>query len=136
MADYSGAFVWAEYSAPWCSACTPQANETKKAEHEFQGEVNFITIMTGQSSKYNDHATVANAKAWAKRFKLNPQHVLAAELWYKTVPEHRLYSPQGHTLFVHVGSLSASQIRIVIDYYKPSWEQWSESGTPADWMNF
>jgi len=92
--------------------------------------------MTGKSNKYNDHATVAIAKQWAGRFKLDPARVLAVELWFKTVPEHRFYSPEGHTLFVHVGFLSADQIMEVIDYYKTDWEHWKDTGKKAKWMTF
>jgi len=90
--------------------------------------------MTAKSNAYNDHATVATAKAWASRFGLDPKRVLAAELWYKTIPEHRFYSPEGHTLFVHVGGLSAGQIREVISYYKTGYDHWTHTGEPANWM--
>ncbi|MCK5805792.1 MAG: thioredoxin family protein [Lentisphaeria bacterium] len=134
MPDFEGEFVWAEYAAPWCKACTWQAPETKKVEKEMADAVVFLTIMTGKSTEYNDHATVETAKAWSQRFGLDAKRVLAAELWFKTVPEHRFYSPQGHTLFVHVGALTADQIRQVISYYKADWEEWSKTGKRADWM--
>jgi thiol-disulfide isomerase/thioredoxin len=136
MPDFEGKYVWAEYAAPWCEACTWQTPETMKIEKEMAGDVVFLTIMTGKSSKYNDHATVETARAWAKRYGLDAKRVLAAELWFKTVPEHRFYSPEGHTLFVHVGTLSAGQISEVISYYKTGWEDWSRTGDKADWMTF
>lgn len=136
MPDFEGKFVWAEYAAPWCKTCSWQTPQTEKVEKEMEGDVVFLTIMTGKSNKYNDHATVHTAKAWASRFRLDPKRVLAAELWFKTIPEHRLYSPQGHTLFVHVGALSADQIREVISYYKTGWDDWSRTGNQADWMTF
>jgi thiol-disulfide isomerase/thioredoxin len=134
MTDFEGSFVWAQYAAPWCSVCTWQAPVTKKVEKEMGGAVVFHTVMTGKSNKYNDHATVDTAKAWASRFGLDAKRVVAAELWFKTIPEHRLYSPQGHTLFVHVGALSADQIRKVISYYKKGYDNWSKTGERADWM--
>jgi thiol-disulfide isomerase/thioredoxin len=136
MTDFEGNFVWAQYAAPWCNVCTWQAPETKKVEKEMEGAIVFLTNMTGKSNKYNDHATVDTAKAWASRFGLDPKRVLAAELWFKTIPEHRFYSPQGHTLFVHVGALSANQIRGVISYYKTGHDNWSKTREPADWMTF
>ncbi len=136
MPDFEGNFVWSEYAAPWCKVCAWQTPETKKVEKEMEGDVVFLTVMTGKSNKYNDHATVETAKAWAGRFGLDPNHVLAAELWFKTIPEHRFYSPRGHTLFVHVGALSADQIREVISYYKTGWENWAKTGQRADWMTF
>lgn len=134
MPDFEGKFVWAEYAATWCEACAWQTPETKKVKKEMENDVVFITIMTGKSNKYNDHATVGTAKEWAGRFGLDPKRVLAAELWFKTIPEHRFYSPQGHTLFVHVGALSADQIREIISYYKTDWDNWIKTGQRADWM--
>jgi thiol-disulfide isomerase/thioredoxin len=127
MPDFEGSFVWAEYAAPWCQPCTWQAPQAKIVEKEMGSEIVFLTIMTSKSTKYDDHATVDTAAAWARRHGLDVHRVLAAELWYKTVPEHRFYSPQGHTLFVHVGTLTADQIRQVIAYYRAEWEDWSRS---------
>lgn len=136
MTDFEGRFVWSEYAATWCAVCARQTPETKKVEKQMEDQIVFLTVMTGKSNKYNDHATVATAKQWARRFKCDPERVIAAELWYKTVPEHRFYSPQGHTLFVHVGYLSADQIKKVIAYYKPDWERWERTGKKVKWMKF
>ncbi|MCK5849335.1 MAG: thioredoxin family protein [Kiritimatiellae bacterium] len=134
MTDFEGSFVWAEYAAPWCKACAWQTPVTKKVEKEMGDMMVFLHIMTGRSNKYNDHATVDTAKAWTSRFGLNAKRVLAAELWFKTIPEHRFYSPQGHTLFVYVGALSADQICEVISYYKTGYDNWCKTDEPAEWM--
>ncbi len=136
MVDFEREFVWSEYAATWCKACTQQTPVTKGVEAEMADEIVFLTIMTGKSNKYNDHATQETAQQWAGRYRLPPERVIAAKLWYKTVPEHRFYSPQGHTLFVHVGYLSAEQIKQVISYYRTGWEKWSETGEMMDWMTF
>jgi thiol-disulfide isomerase/thioredoxin len=136
MTDFEGKFVWSEYAATWCPVCAQQTPETKRVEAELGDEIVFLTVMTGKSNAYNDHATAATAKDWARRFELDPGRVVAAELWFKTVPEHRFYSPEGHTLFVHVGYLSAEQIRDVIAYYKTGWERWAETGERAKWMAY
>lgn len=135
MTDFEGSFVWAEYAAPWCGVCASQAPETKAVKAELGSSIAFLTVMTGQSTNYNDHATVNTAKAWASSHGSDPSRVVAAELWFKTIPEHRFYSPQGHTLFVHVGFLSSAQIRDVIFYYKTGYEQWVASGELAEWMS-
>jgi len=134
MASFAGKFVWSEYAASWCDTCSYQTPHTKTAKSKVTQDIEFLTIMTGKSREYNDHATVATAKEWAGRFSLPPERVLAAELWFKTIPEHRFYSPQGHTLFVHVGFLSSDQIQEVIAYYRPGWEEWAKSGVKAKWM--
>lgn len=136
MTDFEGRFVWSEYAATWCPVCAKQTPETKRIEGELGDEIVFLTVMTGKSNAYNDHATVATAKQWAGRFALDPERVIAAELWFKTVPEHRFYSPEGHTLFVHVGFLSSDQIRDVIAYYKTGWERWKETGERVEWMTY
>lgn len=136
MTDFEGSFVWVEYAAPWCNVCTWQAPETQKVEKSMGDSMVFLTVMTGKSNRYNDHATVDTAKAWAGRFGLEPRRVVAAKLWFKTIPEHRLYSPRGHTLFVHVGALSESQIKEVISYYRMGYDNWSKTDAPAEWMTF
>jgi hypothetical protein len=134
MTDFEGSFVWSEYAATWCAYCARQTPETQKVKAEHP-DIVFLTVMTGKSNAYNDHADVSTAKQWAGRFHLDGDRVLAAELWFKTVPEHRFYSPRGHTLFVHVGYLSADQIREVIAYYRSGWEEWSRTGKKARWMS-
>ncbi len=135
LTDFEGSFVWSEYAATWCPACAKQAKETKKAEKAHE-DIVFLTVMTGQSNTYNDHATVETAKQWAGRHDLDPARTIAARLWHKTVPEHRFYSPEGHTLFVHVGFLNAGQIDEVIAYYRSGWEHWKRTGEKAEWMYF
>jgi thiol-disulfide isomerase/thioredoxin len=135
MSQFKGKFVWADYSAPWCDPCVQQAPIIRSFEDRKERDTVFVTIMTSNSQTYDDHATVQTAKAWADRFKLNPDHVVAAKLWHKTIPEHRFFSPEGHTLFVHVGFLSADQIKGVMDICKRDWNAWKKTGKRADWMH-
>ena len=134
--SYEGKFLWAEYAATWCKTCSQQTPQVKKAHNALKDRVSFITVMTGQSTRYGDHGTVKSALLWASKHHLDPRHVYAAKLWYKTVPEHRLFSPQGHTLFVHVGYLNSQQILNIIDYYQTGWELYERTGEPAEWMKF
>ena len=136
LQDFEGQFIWSEYVSPMCKAAREQTPETRKAQSTIGGQIVFLTVMTAKSHNYYDHATVTTARQWSKRFQLDPERVLAADLWYKTVPEHRFFSPHGHTLFVHVGYLNASQIIETISYYKTGWEKWNQTGEPADWMSF
>lgn len=136
MDSFAGKFVWSEYAATWCSVCAQQTPQARQIESALGGQMVFLTIMTAKGRDYNDHATVDTAKEWAGRFGLDPKRVLAANLWAKMIPEQRLYSPEGHTLFVHVGYLSAEQMRKVIDYYRGGWEKWKKEGLAAEWMTF
>lgn len=134
--SYEGKFLWAEYAATWCKTCSQQAPQVKKVQSTLQDQISFITVMTGQSTRYGDHGTVKSAMLWASKHQLDPRHVYAAKLWYKTIPEHRLFSPQGHTLFVHVGYLNSDQILKIIEYYRAGWETYEQTGEPASWMKF
>ena len=136
MQAFEGRFVWSEYVAPWCSTSAKQTPETKRAESELGGQVAFITIMTSNEPNDIEPATVEVARRWSGRFQLDPRRVIAADLRSKTIPEHRFYSPQGHTLFVHVGYLNTDQIRETINYYKAGWEKWFNGGEAAEWMTF
>ncbi len=133
--DYDGYFVWADYSAPWCHPCVSQATVIKKLSSEFEKEdVYFVTVITSSKPNPDAGGTVADAKAWASRFGLAPEDVLAADLWFKTVPEHYLYSPSGQVLFHTVGMIPASRIRETLKSRMADWKAWDESGTTAKWM--
>jgi len=137
LAQFRQKYIWIEDVASWCPTCAKQTPQTQKAKKGYEREVAFITIITSKGQSYNDIPTVDTAKEWTNRYNLNPAHVLVAEnLWAKTIPEHRLISPEGHTLFVHVGFLTADQIGEVIDYYKPEWDRWKKTNEPASWMKF
>ena len=97
MQDFEGQYRWPEYVSPLCKAGREQTPETKKVKSAIDEQVTFLTIMTANSHNYNDHATVSTARQWSDQFHLDPERVLAADLWYKTIPEHRFFSPQGHT---------------------------------------
>jgi len=135
ITDFEGEFIWSEYAAAWCETCEWQSPVTKKVSQELKGEVVFLTIMTARSEKYEDNADEHTAKDWAEKFALDKTRTLAAvELWSKTIPEHRFYSPEGHLLFAHVGALSGDQIKEVITYYRSDWDQWKKTGEKASWM--
>lgn len=134
--SYEGKFLWAEYAATWCKTCSQQAPQIKKIQSSLKDQISFITVMTGQSTRYGDHGTVKSAMLWASKHQLDPRHVYAAKLWNKTIPEHRLFSPEGHTLFVHVGYLNSGQILKIIEYYTTGWKTYKQTGEPASWMKF
>ena len=133
---YEGKFLWAEYAASWCKTCKSQAPQVRRVQAQLKDSISFITIMTAESTRYGDHGTVKSAMLWASQNQLNPQHVFAAKLWHKTIPEHRFFSPEGHTLFVHVGYLSAQQILEIINHYKSGWELYKQTGEVENWMKF
>ena len=84
----------------------------------------FVTIVTSERPSPDAPATVETAKAWAAATGHDPSRVLAADLWSKTVPEHRLYSPEGHTLFVHRGTMPAEAMVSVLGERAAEWRRW------------
>ena len=121
MEQFEGRFVWAEYAAPWCSPCSPQASAIRELESTTSDMVVFLTIMTSDMGGYGDPATRATAQSWAGRHGLDPAHVLAADLTATTVPRHILYSPTGQMLFLKTGAMSAQAIRDIIDLRATAW---------------
>ena len=134
--DFAGVFVWADYAAPWCQPCIPQARAIARLDRAYGDEqVVFLTVITSATAGRRTDPTPDTAKAWAKRFGLVPERVVAAtDLWGTIIPMHVLYSPEGQTLHVSTGGLSASQIRDILERYMGDWKEWRETGTTADWM--
>ena len=137
IVDFEGRFVWADYAAPWCGPCAPQAKAIKRLENAYGDKVVFLTIMTSESPEYEDIPTVQTARAWAQRFGLNPDRVVfATNLWAWTIPTHILYSPEGQTLYRSTGYLAADEIKSILTRYAQDWEIWSKIGQKASWMRF
>src|SRR5213592_4972457 len=99
--EFRGHFVWADYAAPWCQPCIPQAQAIKQVETSLGERVVFLTVMTSASEEYASIPDRQTAKAWANRFGLNPERVVAAtNLWAWTIPTHILFSPEGQPSIV------------------------------------
>ncbi len=135
--QFAGKFIWLEFVATWCPTCAKQTPQTQTAINQIGNGIVSITVITSKEHSYEDVPTIDTAKAWVNQYNLNPKHVLVAEnLWSKMIPEHRLLSSEGHTLFVHVGYLNSIQIQDVFNYYAAGWNRWKRTGEPAAWMTF
>ena len=62
------------------------------------------------------------------------ERVIAADLTAMKIPRHVLYSPEGQVLFEQTGTMTALEIRGVIDERSSAWRDWSDYGARADWM--
>lgn len=133
--EYDGSFIWAEYAAPWCSHCEPQAKATRDVARSFGRDVVFLTIMTSDMGGYGDPATPSTAYKWAARFRLDPVRVLAADLTAMTIPKHILFSPDGHVLYEKTGRISGTEIRATLDRYMDDYRNWKRDMVFADWMH-
>jgi len=135
LEDFAGQFIWSDYAAPWCGPCTPQTQAIKQVERSLDGDaVVFLTVMTSDMGGLGDPATQQTAARWASRFRLDPAHVLAADLTSMTIPKHILFSPEGHVLFEKTAPMKASEIDAVLDKHMDDWWAWKRFGDFADWM--
>jgi hypothetical protein len=135
IGQFKGWFVWADYAAPWCQPCVPQATAIKSLERSLGDRVVFLTVITSASEKYEDVPDQQTAMAWAQRFGLDPDRVLAAtNLWAWKIPTHILYSPKGQTLYRWTGYLPAEEIQSLLNRYIIDWERWDRTGEKAGWM--
>jgi len=106
--QFKGQYLWVEYAAPWCGHYPRQAAETRKTHHAFGSNVAFLTVLT--SEQVMQPASVATAERWAKRHKLDDRFVVAGSNTSMTVPQHRLYGPDGELLYTGRGVHASPQI--------------------------
>ncbi len=133
LTDFQGSFVWAEYAAPWCGPCGPQAKTIGKLDGKIDGLV-FLTIVTSEQGGYGHPATQATASRWAGTHGLDPARVVAADLTALTVPRHILYSPRGQVLFAREGTMDEAEIRTVAAQRMADWQTWADTDVKAEWM--
>lgn len=114
LRELNGRYVWIDYAAEWCAACTPQAMAIKSVAATAPEELAFITIMVTERGGYGHPSTANTAARWASRVGLDPAYVWAGRVPHRYLPRNLLYSPQGEVLFDHVGELNASQIQAEI----------------------
>jgi len=114
LADFSGRFVWVDYAAEWCAACTPQSATIRSLAGANLSDVVFVTVMTSEPAGFGHPATQETARRWAERASLDPAHVVAADFSSMTLPQHALFAPNGTEVFRHTGSLSSAQIRATL----------------------
>ena len=114
LRQFSGKYVWVDYAAEWCASCGPQSQAIRSLAVSAPDSVVFITVMTSEVGGYGHPATQDTAARWAQRLSLQPEHVVAADLTSLTLPQHRLFGPEGRELYSHAGQLPASRIREVL----------------------
>lgn len=106
--QFSGQYLWVEYSAPWCGYCPRQAAETLKTHHAFGSQVAFLTILTSDQAMQS--ATTETAQRWAQQNNLDERFVVAGNERSMSVPQHRLYGPSGELLYSGRGLHASPQI--------------------------
>jgi hypothetical protein len=134
MEQFEGRFVWAEYAAPWCSSCAGQAAVIRRLNASRGRETVFLTILTSDVGGYGHPATRKTARRWARKHRLDPKRVLAADLTGQVIPRHILFSPEGQMLFLRTGYMPADEIRAVIAQRSSDWKLWQQTGELAEWM--
>ena len=114
LGTYRGRYVWVDYAAEWCAACTPQTMAIKSVAANASDRLVFVTIMVTEREGYGHPSTQSTAARWAARFGLEPSRVWAGQVPHRYLPRNLLYSPEGEKLFDKVGELSAGQIQAEI----------------------
>lgn len=115
--DFSGSFVWVNYTALWCSASLNQALEFNQLARRGRENAVFITVLTG-GRKVATPATAADAGEWAERFGLDKQRVVSEGESYRTIPQHLLIGPDGRTWFRYVGFLGHEEILALLEDFQ------------------
>jgi len=59
--DFNGRYVWIDYAAEWCAACTPQTMAIKSVAATAPEMLVFITIMVTERGGYGHPSTAATA---------------------------------------------------------------------------
>jgi hypothetical protein len=136
LQEFEGRFIWADYAAPWCRYCGPQAGFVRQAEDSFGRNVVFLTVVTSGMGGYGDPATSQTAADWASRHGRDPSRVLAADLTAMTIPKHILFSPEGHVLFEKTGQMQTAEIQTTLAGIMQDWRRYKESVKYADWMYY
>jgi len=121
--QFSGRFVWVDYSAPWCGPCVRQASIMRKVEHAYAGKAVFLTAIISENDPRTP-ATEHTARRWASQFKLDPAHVIASEENARYIPTHIVFSPMGQTLYFKSGVHSETEIRAQLDHAIRVWDNW------------
>ncbi|PIE02996.1 MAG: hypothetical protein CSA81_04620 [Acidobacteria bacterium] len=118
LADYSGKYIWLDFSAPWCPPCRSQAPHMKEME-EHTEDVVFITVMV--SGEGRRPATRKTASNWAEQYGLNRNCVVTdidgrfVRHWgVRSIPLNVLISPDGEVLHKKSGSHFTSEMQQII----------------------
>ena len=112
LSTFQGDFIWVDYAAEWCSYCELQTRTIKALEQRYGDKLVFLTVVTG-TNEVMQPPNAETAKAWADRFGLNPDRVLA-RFSTDTLPHHVLYSPNGEILFRDSGLFKQDRIVSVL----------------------
>lgn len=117
LRKFSGRYLWVDFAAEWCAACTPQTHALQSVAASVPPGVVFLTVLTSERGGYGHPATRETAANWALRFGLDPARVLATDLSAMTLPRNILYSPAGQVLFDRTGAMNAGEIQSALEKY-------------------
>lgn len=114
---WPGEFVWITYAAMWCDTSAKQAPQVADAIRRADGEVRFITTLTGGREVFTD-ASIDDARLWADRFGLVRALTVTEGQSTRTIPQHALIGPDGRTWFRYVGYIEGDEILELIASFR------------------
>lgn len=110
-----GRWIWATYAAPWCSASRSQAPAVNGLTRAGRRDFDVFVVLTSGDDVFTP-ASRNHASAWAGAFGFAPGRVLyASEDATRTLPQHLLIGPDGHTWYRYIGYLDTNEMQRLLD---------------------
>jgi hypothetical protein len=100
-----------------------QSQIIRELEKDYGNRFVFITMLTSDTAP-NSTATQRTAEQWSRRFGLAPNRVVPSQEWHRTIPQHIVFSPLGHTLEWRVGLMTDAEIRASLAKHTREWRRW------------
>lgn len=110
-----GRWIWVTYAAPWCDASRRQAPAVNRLTRTGRRDFDVFVVLTSGDAVFTP-ASRNHASAWAGTFGFAPGRVLyESEGGTRTLPQHLLIGPDGHTWYRYIGQLDTNEMQRLHD---------------------
>ena len=107
--DFLGQVVLVEFWATWCGPCRLQANILEELHAEFDGQVQFLAVDSGESE--STVRTYVEKTPFPYPVLLDPQDSLSAQFRIYGLPTVMVIDKQGRIVFQETGVTPADALR-------------------------